>query len=126
VNFVDGGAVNAIYGSSAGLTGAGSQLWAQESQGVLEEAGLGDQFGASVSAWDFNGDAFADLAIGVPFEDLGDPIEPQQNEINAGAINVLYGSAAGLTAAGNQLWTQDSPDILDQAEKNDSFGKVQY
>jgi hypothetical protein len=33
----------------------------------------------------------------VPFENLGDPIEPLSNEINAGAVNVLYGSAIGIT-----------------------------
>ena len=48
---------------------------------------------------DFNGDGRADLAIGV----IGD------GHRFAGAVNVLYGSATGLTAAGDQLWTLDSP-----------------
>jgi hypothetical protein len=45
---------------------------------------------------DFNGDRFDDLAIGVPYDNLG-------NKSWAGAVNVLYGSAKGLTAAGDQL-----------------------
>ena len=52
---------------------------------------------------DFNGDGFADLAIGVPDEDIGDP--------NAGAVSVLYGGPAGLTAVNDQLWQQDSLDL---------------
>ena len=38
------------------------------------------------------------------FEDIG-------NEENAGAINVLYGSATGLTQAGDEYWSQDSPGV---------------
>ena len=60
---------------------------------------------------DFNQDGFADLAIGVPGEDAA-----------AGAISVLYGSAAGLTASGGQLFTQDSPGVPDTAEGDDFFG----
>ena len=57
---------------------------------------------------DFNGDGFADLAIGVPTENVG-------SKDNAGAINVLYGSTTGLGAADNQAWNQDSPRILGKA-----------
>ena len=53
---------------------------------------------------DYNGDGFDDLAIGVPDEDIG-------AISNAGAVNVLYGSASGLTAAGDQLWHQDSSGV---------------
>jgi hypothetical protein len=69
---------------------------------------------ASVRA-DFNNDGFADLAIGMPFEDIGSIAE-------AGAINVLYGTADGLTGTGSQLVTQDSPGVPGIAEQDDSFG----
>ena len=72
---------------------------------------------ASGSIGDFNGDGFADLAIGVPGDVVGGKDE-------AGAVNVIYGGAAGLTATGNQLWTQDSTDVLDAAEAGDSFGSA--
>ncbi|MBL8768887.1 MAG: FG-GAP repeat protein [Planctomycetes bacterium] len=49
-------------------------------------------------AGDFNGDGFDDLAIGVPFEDVG-------SEADAGAVNVLYGSASFLSVAGDQFLT---------------------
>jgi hypothetical protein len=45
---------------------------------------------------DFNGDGFSDLAIGVPDEDVG-------GLSDAGAVNVIYGSAAGLATADNVL-----------------------
>ena len=65
---------------------------------------------------DFNGDGFADLAVGAPGEDLGSP--------DAGAVNVLYGSAAGLTSAGNQFWHQNSPGIAERADAGDLFGSA--
>ena len=69
---------------------------------------------------DFNGDGFADLAVGVPLEDTG-------GRTNDGGVNVLYGSAAGLQAVGgggpdDQLWGQDSPGVEGEAEGNDQFG----
>src|SRR5436309_10040561 len=63
---------------------------------------------------DFNGDGFADLAIGVPFEDVG-------VNSNAGAVNVLYGSSSGLTGTGDQFWTQDATGT-DPSEAGDNFG----
>src|SRR6476620_3661770 len=44
---------------------------------------------------DFNGDGRDDLAVGVPSESVGSASE-------AGAVNVLYGGAGGLSATGNQ------------------------
>ncbi len=58
----------------------------------------GDRFGWTVVSADFNGDGLDDLAVGVVGEDL----EPGDN---TGAVNVLYASASGLNATGNQLWT---------------------
>ncbi|MGH2572720.1 MAG: hypothetical protein ACRDGU_04435 [Actinomycetota bacterium] len=111
----DAGAVNVMYGSAAGLTSEGSQVWSQDSPGVLGGQEQGDQFGRSLALGDFNGDGFADLAVGVPFEAI-------RSGDQAGAVNVLYGSASGLTAAGNQLWHQDSRGMGGTAEAGDFFG----
>jgi hypothetical protein len=35
---------------------------------------------------------------------------------------VVYGSAGGLTRTGGQLFTQNSPGVLDSAEQDDRFG----
>ena len=61
------------------------------------------------------GDGYADLAVGVAFEDVG-------TIVDAGAVNVLDGSVNGLTSASNQFLTQDTPGIKDQAETGDQFG----
>jgi hypothetical protein len=64
---------------------------------------------------DYNGDGFTDLAIGVPGEDLGAVTD-------AGAVNVLYGSATGLRSTGNQFWSQNSPGVPSDAENGGLFG----
>jgi hypothetical protein len=64
---------------------------------------------------DFNGDGFNDLAIGVPYEDVGAVVD-------AGAVNVVYGSANGLVATGSSLWHQDSTGVAGAAETGDHFG----
>jgi len=109
------GAVNVIYGSPAGLSEEGNQFWTQDSPGVEDGGESTDSFGSALAPGDFDGDGFADLAIGVPLERV-DGVR------HAGAVNVLYGAPAGLTATGDQLWNQNSLDIQDSAEVNDRFG----
>jgi hypothetical protein len=66
--------------------------------------------------FDYNGDGYTDLTIGVPEEVVGDiPY--------AGVVQVLYGSANGTTAAGDQVWTQDSPGVIGITELGDHFGR---
>lgn len=110
------GAVHVLYGGAAGLSVEGTQFWTQDSQGIGDAVDPFDGFGWSLAAGDFNGDGVDDLAIGVREEEVsGEPA--------AGAVNVIYGkSGEGLTAAGNQFWTQNSPGMDDQAEMDDAFG----
>jgi disulfide bond formation protein DsbB len=107
------GVVHVLYGSAAGLTAAGSQLWSQASPGVAGEPEGADFFGLALAAGDFNGDARAELAVGAPGEN-----------VNTGVVHVLLGSAAGVTATGSQLWSQDSPGVAGTAEQGDFFGDV--
>src|SRR5919204_1090753 len=73
--------------------------------------------GSGGGAGDFNGDGVADLAVGVPGEDVAG-IE------DAGAVNVLYGSATGVTTAGDQLFSQDSPGVAGAAEAGERVGSA--
>jgi len=110
----DAGAVNVVYGATAGLNAIGNQLWHQNSAGMAADgAEAGDLFGWAVASCDCNGDGFADLAVGVPSEDVA-------AVANAGAVDLLLGSAVGLSTAGNQFWHQGL--TVDAAEQNDFYG----
>jgi hypothetical protein len=116
---LDAGAVSVLYGSASGLqaTSPDDQFWTQDTPGVRDVAEAGDVFGNRVVTGDFNGDGFADLAVSAYLEDVG-------TVADAGAVNVLYGSASGLqaTSPDDQIWSQDSPSVKDVAEPSDLFG----
>jgi hypothetical protein len=94
----DAGAVSVFLGVVGG-TGGTSQTVVQDNP----EAG--DRFGAALVVGEFNGDGFEDLVVGAPGENVGATSD-------AGAANVLFGSAAGLTAG--QTLLQDNPETGDQ------------
>jgi hypothetical protein len=110
------GAAAIIHGSASGLTTNGNQLWSEDLLSSTDGPEDGDFMGRNVRTANFNGDAYADLVVGIPSEDVG-------TVRDAGSVTVIYGSAAGLTATGNQFWNQDSPNIKDQAETHDLFGR---
>jgi FG-GAP repeat len=114
-SIIEGGAINVLYGSAAKLTGVGSQVFTQDSPGVVGVAEQGDFFGLALAAGDFDQDTFDDLAVGAPDEDVGSLSE-------AGAVNVLYGSAGRLTGVGSQLFTQNSPGVVGAAASGDFLG----
>jgi hypothetical protein len=109
-----GGAVNILNGSSGGLTADQNQIWFQDQPGVEGTSEGGDQFGNSLTTGDFNGDGYADLAVGVT-ENIGDLT-------SAGAVNVFKGSSGGLTSDQNQIWFQDQPGVEGTSEAFDGFG----
>jgi hypothetical protein len=113
----DAGAVHILYGSADGLVTEGSQHLTQNTDGIEDEAEAGDLVGWSLVAGQLGNlhDTLSDLAVGAPGEDVGEAEE-------AGAVHAVYGSADGLTAEGDELFTQDSPGILDIAQSGDHFG----
>jgi len=108
------GVVHVLYGTANGLTSTGSQFWHQDRPGILGSNAASDTFGWALMGANFGKTAQADLAVGVPGEDIG--------LVSAGAVNVLYGTATGLSQAGDQRWHQDAGTVLDTAEAGDGFG----
>jgi hypothetical protein len=109
------GAVNILYGSNSGLTTSNDQFWTQDSpwiEGVSENA---DYFGYELTVGYFNNDNYADLAIGAPYEDVG-------QISTAGAVNILYGSASGLAASGDQIWHENQPNVPGSADIGNNYG----
>jgi hypothetical protein len=100
----DAGAVSVFYGTSISLPAEPNQQWHQDTPGIGGAPGIAggaeayDLFGASIAVGDFNRDGYDDLAIGVPGEDIA-------SSGDAGAVNVIYGSAFGLQLWGNHLLT---------------------
>jgi hypothetical protein len=66
---------------------------------------------------DFNCDGNADLAIGVPSEDVN-------GQSDAGGVSVIYGGSSGLqtSSPASQFWSLDSPDVSLATSQNDQFG----
>ena len=114
----DAGAVHVLYATDDGLSAAGDQFWHQDTSGVASSSEEGDRFGDALAAGDFDGDGFADLAVGVPGDSIGSPVP------KGGLVNVVYGSASGLSAANGQMWHQDVGSIIGGAGSNDLFGSA--
>jgi hypothetical protein len=112
---VGAGAVQVYYGSANGLAKTPSLMLIENSANVPKKAAAGDAFGFSLAAGDFNGDGFADLAIGAPFSAVG-------SQTAAGNIFIFYGSATGITTAGAQIFNSQSPGTAHFAAKNDHYG----
>lgn len=108
------GEVTILNGTVDGITVVGSQLWTQDRVGIPGTAEPGDWFGSALASGDFDDDGHDDLAIGARF----DRVAGQR----VGAVNVLYGSATGVAAAGSVLLHQDVAGVPGTAEPGDDFG----
>lgn len=115
---LNAGAVEVIYGSATGLDPAGpptDQFWHEEVAGVRGTGTGDDGFGAAVAAGDFDGDGRTDLAIGAS----GDVVKGEEY---AGSVRVLYGSNAGLTADGDELFTEATKGVPGDPKEEDELG----
>lgn len=111
------GAVVVLYGSPTGLTTASAQTWTQTSVQDGGTAQANALFGSALGAGDFNGDRKDELAIGVPNQTVS-------GLANAGIVNVLYGSATGLSAGSSQLWNQGTIKDGSPVQANALFGSA--
>ena len=125
---LNAGAVTVFYGRANGLANGihrrAVEYWTQNSaastsdtwdRSIADAAETEDRFGAALVTGDFNGDHIDDLAIGAPGEDVN-------GQIDAGLVNIVFGSTTGLTTLGNRALTQDSAGVPDAAEYDDELG----
>jgi hypothetical protein len=118
LSILNAGGVSILYGGPAGISAKGNEYFDETNSDLsqLAPAGTGDLFGYMLSAGDFNGDGYWDLAVGIPGA-MG-----ANNTPSAGAVEILYGTAAGLTSKGAQRFTQASLGQVDQT--GSGFGTV--
>ena len=107
------GAVNVLYGSRTGLTAARDQYWTLDTAGLKGSSDEGAQLGRAIASGDFDGDGYADLAVGSA---------DRSADGTRGAVHVLRGSPAGLTARGDQRWSPAT--VMPGIESLGSFGSA--
>ncbi len=113
------GVVNVYYGGTGNIGDARIQEIAQGRDGMAGEREERDWFGSELAVGDFNGDSYADLAIGVPGEGIG-----TWSAEGKGAVQVLYGSPAGLVVAFDNFFHQEGLTDGGDSEPVDSFGSA--
>jgi hypothetical protein len=104
------GIVSVWRGTSSGPSG--SMTYNQASSGVSGSPEADDNFGYSVSAADTNGDGYADLAVGVPHEDVS-------GKEDQGGITLFRGGSGGLTGT-RSTWIPQT--VIGPADSYVSFG----
>lgn len=108
------GAVQVIPGAPRGLDAARTRTYTQDGA-VPGDPAADASFGVELAAGDFDGDGDEDLAIAASTARVG-------AMTGAGAVVVLNGGPAGLTATGARLVHQDSAGIPSRALPNERFG----
>lgn len=114
---VDAGIIQVFHGFPGGILGGPMPPMGLMDQGAIstDPTEAGDRFGTSLAAADFDASGTADLAIGVPFENLA--------AADCGAVEDLYGATAGLIPGPiDAPFSQDTFGILDSSQARDAFG----
>ena len=102
-------------GITADFAGSsGTEAWIDETSPIPLAEIIAPEMRCPVRS-DFDGDGYADLAIGAPGDQAG-------TVDLAGAVNVLHGSSGGVSTAGGQLWTQDNAGVPGVSRASEQFG----
>ncbi|MGV9455820.1 FG-GAP and VCBS repeat-containing protein [Streptomyces sp. NPDC003635] len=104
------GSVLVWRGTSAGPSG--SAMYNQASSGVSGSPEADDNFGYALSAGDANGDGYADLAVGVPHEDVS-------GKEDQGGVHLFRGGSGGLSGL-RSSWIPQT--VAGPADSHVSFG----
>jgi hypothetical protein len=106
-----------LYGTANGTTSENDNYWGQRSNGVPGRAGVGDEFGAVVTTGDLNEDGYDDIIIGIPGETVS-------SRNDAGAAQILYGSAAGSVTDGAEMLYVSQSAFTGTSQTNARFGSA--
>jgi hypothetical protein len=108
------GSVTVFYGSASGLQLAGQLL--TENAGNTPGVPLAfDAFGAALATGDFDGDGTDDLAVGVPYDDVG-------ADIFVGAVRIYHGGPSGLGTSFVPNWYLERAPVAVGSRRFDLFG----
>jgi hypothetical protein len=110
---LEAGAVHVLYGSNSGLVAAGSQFFREGVGAIPGVPETSDHFGTALASGDFDNDGYADLAIGVPGEDV---VVNSTNVQESGIVVILHGSPTGLHAT--------QPNLIEGVDRGDGAGAL--
>jgi hypothetical protein len=108
------GAVHVMFGTASGLTDSFDEL-------IYDPANpeVSDRFGRTVSAGDFNGDGFTDLAVGASRDD---PVGVEVDD--SGSVFVHYSDASGTSQSNYQNWYPGHLGLKGSPAEDDYFGSA--
>ncbi|WP_070197750.1 VCBS repeat-containing protein [Streptomyces oceani] len=86
----------------------------QDTEGVPGKDRQGSMFGAALDAGDVNGDGYADVAVGVPAQDV-------DGKKDAGAVILLRGGSEGLTGKQARMVDESTGGEPSDVEKNNQL-----
>jgi hypothetical protein len=118
----EAGGLQVHYGVPSGLPATGDTFLTQSSPGMPGEVEGGDGVAMTLACGDFDGDSFADLAVGMPNEDPD--TGPPQFAFGRGRVDIVPGSPNGLDPGLAFDIDQDSPGIGGASEDKDGFGSA--
>ncbi|KUL31353.1 FG-GAP and VCBS repeat-containing protein [Streptomyces regalis] len=112
-----GSRIGVVLGTAQGLPSGDPRMIHQDTPGVPGVGEAGDLFGASVEVGDVNGDGYADIVAGNPYEDFA-------GVDDAGTVAVIPGGASGPTGAGSKVFSQNTTGVPGTAERRDYFSEA--
>ena len=111
------GSIVLLLGGAAGITARRHQVVAESR--INASARIGDAFGSVLRLARLDGDRYADVVVGAPYENV-------QGKRAAGAVFLLHGSARGISLAHTRKLTLASRGIPGGVEEDAQFGTALF